>query len=437
MHPRLAQANPAGDRVGSLDLTICSPGTVVSTAVLPVTIGRHVVMSRTRGAIRIALVGAALGLASATCGSPPPRKPAPPPPPDAAPVVVAPAVDAAPPALPPERLCEMLVERTRAETEAAKPETLAVVAAHCLRWPTSVQQCLATADEQGPCMRELDPDLRTAFVTEIGATLNKAPTCEEIAAAPERWAPIPKEATGDARQRAALAIGDAIAASCAAWPEPIRHCTRDQSAPRTCLDQDVAALLDGELARRAALWKKAADFRSGSRKIKCKKVADAHYDRKAWVGTMADLSGADRKLAMRRSEDGLEDACKDEKWPAFTRGCVIAAKSVEERGWCIDIEKRWAYPAQGAVRAKKPRGGTKSTGFAGCDEYVAAQKAYVACTEITADERAAAQAELEAMTKAWRRVDDDDDDAAKAQDATCKAAAETLQTRSAAAGCDL
>ena len=400
-------------------------------------------MSKTRGAIRIGLVGAALALAAATCGSPPPRKPVPPPKPDAAPVVIAPTVDAAPPTLPPERLCEMLVERTRAETADVKPETIAVVETHCPRWPEAVQRCLATADEQGPCMRELDADMRQAFITEIGATMTKPPTCEEIAADPERWAPIPKEATGDARQRAALAIGDAIAASCAAWPDAVRQCTRDRAdAPRACLDSDVPASvgpdLDAALARRAEVWKRAARYKSRDRKIKCKEVADAHYDRDAWVGKMADMSGSDRKRAMRKSEDALEDACKDEKWPAFVRGCVVAARSEAERGWCIDIEKRWAYPARGAVTERQPKPPrTRSTGLPDCDAYVLAQARYVGCSEITAGERTAAEDELEVLSLAWRRATKEPLDTRRALNDACKVAADKLQTRTAAAGCDL
>jgi hypothetical protein len=283
-------------------------------------------------------------------------------------------------------------------------------------------------------MRELDPDMRQAFVTEIGATMTEPPTCEEIAAGPERWAPIPKEATGDARQRAALAIGDAVAASCAAWPDAVRQCTRERAdAPRACLDSDVPANvgpdLDAALARRAEVWKRAAKFKSKDRKIKCKKVADAHYERDAWIGKMADASGSDRRRAMRKSEDALEDACKDEKWPSFVRGCVIAARSEEERGWCIDIEKRWAYPALGAVKPPKPPkppkpGTATSTGLPACDAYLAAHDKYIQCSEITAGERAAAQSERDALAAAW-------------QDEACRTATEKLDTRIAAAGCDL
>jgi hypothetical protein len=350
------KATASRDRIGSLDLITSSPGTVVTTTVLAATIGSAVVMSKTRRVIRIDLAAAALVLAlGATC-TPPPKIPQPreAPPPDAAPVAVVATPDAAPPELAADQLCERLVERTRAETAAVKDETLAVVAAHCPRWPESVQRCLATAAEQGPCMRDLDPDLRQAFVAEIGRTLTEPPTCEDIAADPSRWLAIPEAATGDSRQRAALAIGDAVAASCASWPESVRECTRDQAgSPRVCLESDlpptVGPDLDAALARRAELWTRAAAFKPRDRAISCVRVTAAHYGTARWKGKLAELGTAERRRAIKLSVDAFEDACKDEAWSAFMRGCIVAAKTEAERGWCLDTEQRWAYPARGTL----------------------------------------------------------------------------------------
>ena len=346
------------------------------------------------------------------------------------------------PTLRDDQLCPTVVAQLKAEVKDVDAEVVEVVMRHCQGWPVSVQRCLATskAQKQRECMNGLDPAKRQAFGTELGAVLEGPPECDALAPdSTDAWLALPAAATDAAAAANRTAIRRALETACKdnQWPVAARKCIgRTPATPRTCLDKldpEIGARLDTELKLRGELFTRAAAFKDGDAKIKCEKVVAAHYGDARWKGKLAGTKAADKKKLVKGSAAALLKACKTDKWSAYARGCVIAAKGDAERGWCLD-EKDWGYPAAsvGAAPATARPGGT---GIAECDAYIAIVERYVVCDKIPQASRDAVRQGLDQMKAGWNPGMPDD--AKKAAADACRAGTDAVKQGATAIGCPL
>lgn len=378
-------------------------------------------------------------VAVAACSSspkPPPEEPKPP----------EPVVDTkpeAPPEIAESELCAKLDERARSSKDMDSTQAekiMPIVDKHCPSWPESVRRCLATGpeDKMNDCLAELDPALRDAFVRDVMAVMTPPPSCDEMTASAVLFAPVPTGVQGDDATAVNRANGAAIVASCRenSWSDDVRRCVADAvSDPRICLtaegvDPSVSTKLDADLKRRGDLFAAAIAFKPTDKKIGCDKAAAAHYGAGQWKTKMADAKKKDKDKAIKQATKDFTKACKDESWSAFVRGCVVAAKSEEERGWCIDATK-WGYPP--GSEAVQPISMTKSTGMPECDDYVAAVKRYGACDKLPAEARDAVAQSVTELEASWDPAMSDD--AKHAAASGCKAGVDALRDAAKSLGC--
>ena len=385
----------------------------------------------------------ALAVALAACSSGPKQPKPEDPKPD--PVVEQPKPDPEPPQLAESELCGKVIERAKTSSGMSADmaaKIIPIVEKHCPTWSESVRRCLATApdDEQQKCADDMDPALRDAFTKELMAAVMPPPECEDMGYTAGMWLKAPDAVSGADVDVVLAAVRPAIVASCrdASWSVEARRCVADASMdPSVCLDAadaDAKAKLSGELAQREALFALALAYKETDKKIACNKVAAAHYGDAQWKTKLADRPKKEKTKLAKASAKALEKACKDDSWTPFVRGCVIAAKSEAERGWCLDIETKWGYPAS-AVEAPKPATETSSTGIPECDSSLTTVNAYAACDKIPSAARDAARKASEALKGAMPPTSNADAVAAAAQG--CRTGMESLREGAATMGCSL
>jgi hypothetical protein len=314
--------------------------------------------------------------------------------------------DAAPPSL--AELCPRVVEKFRAEVKDQPPDEVAKVAEilgrHCAAWPRATVECLVTAVEenQNSCLDPLSEEQRVAFFGEIQNTMSpEGPSCKDVVFDIKDWAKVPD---GIAASDVALVTAISqppVSTSCqSAWEDATIKCVVEKAGPpRACLDQqaDVAKSLGDDLAARDALFAAAAKYKATDKKIACKAVVEAHYGDKRWKNKMPTVAAKDRKKLIKASAAAMAAACAEEAWTPFLRGCVIAAKSEEQRNWCLQTDEYagyWGYPAQSVAPKENPVG---STGIAACDQYVALVEKLMTCPKFPADGKAGMKESLDAM----------------------------------------
>jgi hypothetical protein len=202
------------------------------------------------------------------------------------------------------------------------------------------------------------------------------------------------------------------------------------SDPKVCLAADAATALDADLKGRGDLYAKAAAFKASDKKISCDKATAAHYGAAQWKDQMV---GADKKAKAKAIKDATKSftkACKDESWTAFKRGCIVAAKSAQERSYCV--EPTWGYPPGDAVQ---PVSMTTSTGIPECDAYVETVKHYGACDKLPQAAKDAVTQSIQQMEATWNPNMDDDSKKAAAEG--CKAGNDALRDAAKQIGCTL
>jgi hypothetical protein len=385
-------------------------------------------------------------VAACSSGSKPPEEPKPEPAP------VEPTPPPEPAVAPVAESCAKLVERFRAESrgsDSLTPEELdamiGVLSKHCVTWPAPVASCLvgATDEQQDKCMQDLDPALQEAFMKDLVATMKRTPDCGEAIATPPAaaWRVAPASITDEGDL---LVVGAAIRTTqlplCeAGWSDDIRDCIASSPVPHRCLEPaaDLVAASDAALAPVIALYARAAAFKPTDKKIACAKVAAAHYGDKQWKGKLADRTAADRKKLIKASAAALTTACTDDKWTPFVRGCVVAARTEAERGWCLDasLGGRWAYPAGVVEPHRGGLGVTGTTGVPACDQYIDIVTRYAACDKLPPEAQRATMEAVQAMRAGWTPAMPDEAKQAAADG--CAQAIEAIRQSGAAMGCPL
>ena len=280
--------------------------------------------------------------------------------------------------------CDRAVERMRAFFAAMDPARLdkaaSVLRTHCARWPAAVQSCMIDARDpstETACIGQLPQDLAQSWVTEIKEAIVGPFDCDQMADTALRWVVVPVH--GDPELRAELAVREVLLASCAKWPAKVLQCVAKQDVtaePLDCVDEPARSELAAQLTRRRALFEQAGKQRASA--PSCAQVAAKHY-------------GDDDK-----SRAALEKACAEQAWHPYTRRCVVAAKTSEERGWCVDTASRWTSPAATTL---------PSTPLPDCNLYIATVERLATCALIPQAQRDALRTDIEKIRRDWGKLD--------------------------------
>jgi hypothetical protein len=341
-------------------------------------------------------------------------------------------------------LCPKLVAK---QQEAMKDEQaewqsalMEVLEAHCPRWPVAAIECLLTADtdDESSCLDSLTEEQRTAFFEDVSARMPEpAPDCSMLAyGRGQDFVTLPADISPADRELVARINREPVRTQCdAGWNDDVRICLGDPAnAARTCLEKQpgTAAELDKALVSRTALLATANGFKPTDKKIACSAVVTAHYGDKQWKDKLAGVGAKEKKKLVKASTTAMAAACKDETWSALVRGCVIAAKTTEERGWCLDSAVdfgRWAYPAESV------RPATMASGMPECDKYIASVEKLLVCDKFPETARDATREGIKAMREGWATATSAD--ARMLAEDACRTANDAMAQAAEAMGCKL